>query len=173
MAARTRAALLLLLCASATLASDDGQCTAPPPAPAAAAPAASILNTTVFMAEVQRPEWSASLEAVSLTLPPRSAPAQMSWYEYAKRVAAGVTVILPVGSTEQARSRGRFTHSRIAASATCCIVAAALPALRIHAPPPRSKLSRHRSSSDFHITRRLTHHLTRPGCPRSTAPTCR
>ena len=28
---------------------------------------------------------------------------ETSWYEYARRVAAGVTVIIPVGATEQAR----------------------------------------------------------------------
>lgn len=30
--------------------------------------------------------------------------AETSWYEYARRVKAGVTVILPVGATEQARA---------------------------------------------------------------------
>ena len=47
-----------------------------------------LLNTTVFMAE-------------------------MSWYEYARRVASGVTVIVPVGSTEQARRRVRMTRRRV------------------------------------------------------------
>ena len=42
-------------------------------------PCALRLNKTVFMAET-------------------------SWYEYARRVKAGVTVIIPVGATEQARA---------------------------------------------------------------------
>lgn len=101
---RSVLAALAALCAAllAVAEPDAGMCTAPPAA------AATALNTTVFMAD-------------------------MSWYEYAKRVKvccvgfcvassltarslqAGVTVILPVGSTEQAR----VVHCRVFALLGC------------------------------------------------------
>ena len=47
---------------------------------------------------------SSSAEPCALRLNQTVFMAETSWYEYARRVKAGVTVVIPVGATEQVRT---------------------------------------------------------------------
>ena len=78
---------------------------------------------------------SASAEPGCLRLNKTVLMAETSWYEFARRVQAGVTVIVPIGSTEQARQSAKFATPW---PLTRC------PAARAAHAPGRRRLHLHR-----------------------------
>ena len=81
--------------------------------PFRAAPPASMARSAVLLCllaacaaargATEQGSCSASGEPCALRLNQSVYMQETSWYEYARRVKAGVTVVIPVGATEQAR----------------------------------------------------------------------